>query len=45
MDTPPNGDTSGMGDIVGTPDGGTTQSNTGSGDSKNYATYEEMVTA
>jgi len=45
MDTPPNGDTSGMGDIVGTPDSGTTQSNTGSGDSKNYATYEEMVTA
>lgn len=41
MGTPPNGDTSGMGDIVGTPDGGTTQSNTGSGDSKNYATYKK----
>lgn len=27
---------------VGTPDGGTTQSATGSGDSKNYETYEEM---
>ena len=30
---------------VGTPDGGTTQSATGSGDSKNYETYEEMVAA
>lgn len=41
----PGGDTSGMGDIVGTPDVGTTQSNTGGGDSKNYAAYEEMVAA
>ena len=30
---------------VGTPNGGTTQSATGSGDSKSYATYEEMVAA
>ena len=30
---------------VGTPDGGTTQSATGSGDSANYETYEEMVAA
>ncbi len=28
---------------AGTPDGGTTQSATGSGDSANYATYEDMV--
>ena len=28
---------------VGTPDSGTTQSNTGSGDSVNYATYQEML--
>ena len=34
------------GDIVGTPDAGTTQSATGKGvDSSNYATYEEMVEA
>lgn len=30
---------------VGTPDGGTTQSATGSGDSQNYETYEDMVEA
>ncbi len=30
---------------IGTPDGGTTQSNTGSMDSTNYATYEDMVAA
>lgn len=30
---------------VGTPNGGTTQSATGSGDSRSYATYEEMVAA
>ena len=34
-----------MGDAVGTPDGGTTQSNTGSGDSANYADYDEMIAA
>lgn len=31
--------------LVGTPDGGTTQSATGSGDSAEYAAYEEMVAA
>ena len=31
--------------IVGTPDGGTTQSATGSGDSANYESYAEMVAA
>lgn len=31
--------------IVGTPDKGSTQSNTGSQDSANYETYEDMVTA
>lgn len=30
---------------VGTPDGGTTQSNTGNGDSANYETYDDMVAA
>lgn len=30
---------------IGRPDGGTTQSNTGSMDSANYATYEDMVAA
>ena len=47
--TPPDGkapgNTSGMGDVVGTPDGGTTQSNTGSGDSANYSSYSEMLAA
>lgn len=38
-------DASGMGNITGTPYGGTTQSNTGNVDSKNYATYVEMVAA
>ena len=33
------------GNIVGTPDGGTTQSATGSGDSVNYESYENMVAA
>lgn len=33
------------GNIVGTPDGGTTQSATGSGDSVNYESYEDMVAA
>lgn len=31
--------------LVGTPDSGTTQSSTGSGDSSNYSSYEEMVAA
>ncbi len=31
--------------IVGTPDGGTTQSATGKGDSANYESYEDMVAA
>ncbi|MCR5743280.1 MAG: hypothetical protein K6F92_06110 [Lachnospiraceae bacterium] len=38
-------DTSGMGDVVGTPDAGTTQSNSGSKDSSNYSTFEEMLEA
>lgn len=33
------------GSAVGTPDGGTTQSNTGGGDSANYDSYEDMVAA
>ncbi len=41
----PAGDASGMGEIVGTPDGGTTQSSTGSGDAASYASYAEMVAA
>lgn len=38
-------DHSGMGDIVGTPDSGTTQSATGSTDSSNYSSYNEMLAA
>jgi len=41
----PAGDASGIGEIVGTPDGGTTQSSTGSGDAASYASYAEMVAA
>ena len=51
-DTLPNGEKPGDlpdgahgGMVVGTPDGGTTQSNTGSGDSANYETYNDMVAA
>lgn len=38
-------DNSGMGDMVGTPDSGTTQSATGSTDSSNYASFDEMLAA
>ena len=42
-DLPTTGDPGEM--LVGTPDSGTTQSSTGSGDSSNYFSYEEMVAA